>query len=475
MSRVRWHFNPLRPSLLRRVLFSVVVAAFGMVWCALMTYGYHEATDPVLRDKQYQVFGDGLVQSLSTTADTGQAHALVSAFESRLNESRRLADAPGDMWMQLWDRELQTRIYVSPGMAPATLWPTSSQTLWTAPMGGKSFHFYQGQTPRWQLQIASPVPSTAWILWMLAKNLAPNLLIAFPLVAVPLWLALAYSLRPLRELSDLIAARGVDDLSALPFQAPQAELQPLLSSLNGLMARLSQKIKREHAFVQDAAHELRTPFAVISAQAHVLAKASLPQEKQAAEQQLDDAIARASHLVRQLLDLAQMDADAQRTPELVDIAQEARTALAERASLASTRHIELSLEAPDRFAQRVDRLALHSVLNNLLDNAIRHGTAPGRPGQVAIHLNLLARHWQLAVLDDGPGIAPDQQALVFERFYRQAGQPQAGAGLGLAIVKRAASRMGGEVRIGPGLHGRGCGFTVEVPISGATAGRATAG
>jgi two-component system sensor histidine kinase QseC len=467
--------NPLRPSLLRRVLLAVVVVGFGLVWVALLAYGYREATDTVKRDEQQQAFGDGLLQSLSNTPDAEQARMLVSAFESRINESRRLAKAPGEFGMQLWDRERHTRVYATPGVAQVPWREASSPSMWTAPIGQADFHFYQGQTDRWRLQIASPLPETAWLLWMLAKNLAPNLLIAFPLVVVPLWLALAYGLRPLRGLSELIAARGVDDLSTLPLQTPQAELQPLVASLNGLMARLSQKIKREHAFVQDAAHELRTPFAVISAQAHVLAKAGLPQEKQAAERQLDDAIARASHLVRQLLDLAQMDADAQRTPEPVDIAQEARTALAERASLAATQHIELSLEAPDHFPQQVDRLALHSVLNNLLDNAIRHGTAPGRPGQVAIHLSLQQRHWKLAVLDDGPGIAPDQRALVFERFYRQAGQRQSGAGLGLAIVKRAASRMGGEVSIGPGLQGRGCGFTVQLPLPGDTTGRATTG
>ncbi len=459
--------NPLRPSVLRRVMLTVVAAAFTLVWVALMAYGYHEAVDPTLRDKQYRIFGDGLLQTLSSTGDAAQARVLVSAFEARINESRRVADAPGEVAIRLWDRERQSLVYEAPGAPPAA-WGNPGHSTWVERVGATEFHFYQGDTARWRLQIASPSPSTAWLLWMLAKNLAPNLLIAFPLIALPLWLALAHGLRPLRELSELIEARGADDLSALPLRAPQAELRPLVHSLNGLMARLAQKIEREHAFVQDAAHELRTPFAVISAQAHVLAKAESPREREAAERQLDDAIARASHLVRQLLDLAQMDADARRPAEEVDIAQEARTALAERASLVSTRHIELSLDAPDELVRRVDRLALHSVLNNLLDNAVRHGTVPGLPGRVDIRLvDEGGQRWSLAVYDDGPGIPAAGRALVFERFHRQAGQRQSGAGLGLAIVKRAATRLGGDVAIVPGLDGRGCGFRVQVPAAGA--------
>jgi two-component system sensor histidine kinase QseC len=68
----------------------------------------------------------------------------------------------------------------------------------------------------------------------------------------------------------------------------------------------------------------------------------------------------------------------------------------------------------------------------------------------------------LSVADDGPGIPPTEQAGIFERFRRGAGQQAPGSGLGLAIVKQAAARLGGSVRLGSGLEGRGCAFVIEI-------------
>jgi two-component system, OmpR family, sensor histidine kinase QseC len=452
-----------RPSLLLRVLFTATATAFALVWCALMAYGYHEATDVAVRDKQYRAFGDGLLQSLPTGADPAQARSLVAAFVERMNDNRRLADAPGEIQMRLLDRSSGATVYASGSMNDPH-WYSGPAALYSAHVGTQKYHFYFGQTPRWRLQIASPEPSTAWLLWRLAKNLLPNLLIAFPLVVLPLWLAANYGLQPLQQLGEQIATRSADDASNLKLHTVHAELNPLVNAINGLAAKLTQKMQRERAFVQDAAHELRTPLAVVAAQAHVLAKSELAAARQQAETQLQDAIARASHLVQQLLALSAVDADRPPVLETVDLAQMIRDHLAQRASLVSEPPIELSLEAPDQCLQRVDRLAVQSVLSNLLDNAIRYGHPPGEAGHVVTRLQTTAKQWQLEVTDDGPGIPLSERQRVFERFYRSAGQDSSGSGLGLAIVQQATTRLGGRMELREGLNGRGCCFCLTVPI-----------
>jgi len=172
---------------------------------------------------------------------------------------------------------------------------------------------------------------------------------------------------------------------------------------------------------------------------------------------MDHAIARSSHLVQQLLALAHIDVLRPLSASEVDVAQLARKEMTLLAPAAADRDIELSLEAPDSLKLQLEPQALQSVLHNLLDNAIRYGREGGR---VVVELTDLAGGLVLSVADDGPGIAPEDRDLVFDRFYRGAGHDATGSGLGLAIVKEAAMRLGGGVRLTTGLEGNGCGFTV---------------
>src|SRR6202023_3451732 len=119
--------------------------------------------------------------------------------------------------------------------------------------------------------------------------------IAWPFVLLPVWLAVLQGLRPLRRLSEKIAAREPEDISPVGIDPRHAELKPLIRSLDDLLAKLRHKIESERVFVANAAHELRTPLAVITAQAHVLAKATTAEERSDAEQRLEAAVNRASH------------------------------------------------------------------------------------------------------------------------------------------------------------------------------------
>ena len=310
------------------------------------------------------------------------------------------------------------------------------------------------------MTVAEAKFSPGWLLLKISGEMGIYLLVSFLLVLGAIWLAVARGLRPLQRLSDRIAARGPDDLQPLGVNPEYAELAPVTAAIDRLLAQLRSKMETERGFVQDAAHELRTPLAVISAQAHVLARTADGAQRALAERDMDRAIERASRLIRQLLVLAQVDSAPAVESATIDVAQLVRQEMALLAPAAMARDVELSLESPDVLFHALEVPALQSILQNLLGNAIQYA---GEGAQVLVELSAHADGLLMSVNDDGPGIAAAEQAEIFERFRRGSGHAAPGSGLGLAIVKQAAARLGGTARLTPGQGGKGCAFVIELP------------
>jgi signal transduction histidine kinase len=204
--------------------------------------------------------------------------------------------------------------------------------------------------------------------------------------------------------------------------------------------------------------------AAIGTQAHVLARTADAGERRRAEATLAQMLERAAHLNEQLLALAVLDDGGTPPPQRHDLAALLQAALAVAEPQAAARRLELSLDAPERFEQALDLPAFQSVLNNLLDNALRY--VP-RGGRIEVRLAERAGGWRLTVADDGPGLAPELRERAFDRFWRGAPGDTKGSGLGLAIVRQAAIRLGGTVHIEDGLDGRGVAFVLDVSGTGA--------
>ncbi len=447
----------LRPSLVRRVIIALLIA-FGLVWVVLMAHQLWQATDAEKHDRNLLSLGQSMLASVAAIDNAGEARAVIAATSTLINTSYRDNEVPGAIIMELSERQGK-RLYFSPEGGSATL-VGDTRRLGDATANGQTLRVYKGETARWTVLIAAPTLGRSWLLLRMSGGLTLDMLIAFPFVLLPIWLAVSRGLRPLRELSQRLEAKGPDDLAPLHIDAGYAELAPLTAALDRLLGQLRRKIAREHSFVQDAAHELRTPLAVISAQAHVLVMAAGPAERAEAEQRMERAIARASHLIRQLLDLAHIDSERTQHAAVLDVAQLARQELATLAPAAMARGIELSLDAPDTLPCALEAHAFQSILQNLLGNAIRYA----HDGcQVAVALRQQAGALTLSVADNGPGIPEAQRALVFERFHRGVGHDAPGAGLGLSIVAQATARLRGSVRLATGPGGKGCEFTVDFP------------
>jgi two-component system, OmpR family, sensor histidine kinase QseC len=446
------------PSLARRG-FLFIALAFLVIWAVLLAFNYVKAVSAAKHDPSLAKYAIALSDSLRSVYVANEAIAVIKSTDQWTNTRRKDNKVVhGQMHYALYDANLKF-LYGSSGIERFGLSPIG-KALETQMHSGAELRIVRARTPEWQIVITEPTRTDAQILLYNSEVIVPNLLIALPFVLFTVWLSVSLGLRPLSQLAQKIRARNEDDLSPLHFSSNHRELKPLLQSLDSLLSRLSTKVEHERAFVQDAAHELRTPLAVISAQGHVLANAQSTLERKQAQEFLDQAIQRASHLSEQLLSLAAMDDSTHSAPTDVNLAHNLRQSLAQEAPRTLSKQIELSLEAPDNLIAKLDNVAFESIARNLLDNAIRYTPAHGA---ISVTLSEDADALHLKLQDDGPGINAADGAHVFERFYRGSGVSSTGSGLGLAIVKQAALRLGGSVQMIPGIQGKGVGFHVQIP------------
>ncbi|MDM4765066.1 ATP-binding protein [Pelomonas sp. SE-A7] len=450
----------LKPSLARRLVGSLMLA-FVLVSAALVAQSWFEYQASMESNPGVRQYGKLLAAAMEAVDDEASAARVVAALLKRTNQMRREAALlPGEILIQLFDRQGR-RLYASaespviekPGLAEQQM---LGQRHWT----------WREDGPRWSVRVAEPALADRSVLSWLLFDLGRSLLIAFPLVLLPIWLAVYTGLAPLRRLARRLASVDADPrLAPLGVDLRYAELRPLGTAFDALLERLRKRLARERAFVHDAAHELRTPLAVIATQTHVLTAAQDEAERQQASAQLLASIRRTAHLSQQLLDLAALDREPTREAEPVDLAGLSAQMLAAQGKLARERGVLLELDAPEQLSWKLDLTAFQSVLQNLIDNALRYVPRGSR-----IEVSL-ARHesgLSLAVSDDGDGIAPERRELVFERFWRGHHPDQPGSGLGLAIVQQAVRRLGGKLSLRDGLSNArgGHGARFEILIFG---------
>lgn len=274
-----------------------------------------------------------------------------------------------------------------------------------------------------------------------ALKLSAPFAVVLPAMVLLVWLAVRRGLVPLEQLRRSIQARSADALDPIAQRGVPPELLPMVHTLNALFSRLASAFERERRFTGDAAHELRTPLAGIKTQLQI-ARAAEGAIRNRALEQAEAGVDRMSRLVTQLLTLARLDSGQPPSaqPEQCEVDRVARTVLQELRPVAAQRGVELSFDggASDR-PVALPPLMLHTVIRNLIENAITHG-APG--GRVAVKTQRLASSIGVEILDDGPGLSEEALARVSGRFFRAAPSELPGAGLGLSIVEAVVRRYG---------------------------------
>ncbi len=272
-------------------------------------------------------------------------------------------------------------------------------------------------------------------------------------------LVVARGLAPVGALSRALATRSLNSLEPLRVDgAMPVELHPLVEALNDLLQRLNLAAQAQRTFIADAAHELRSPLAALKLQLQAaLRDGTLTGEPRTLER-IATRLNRFIRLVQQLLTLAREDAQPAMDAARVSLRRLGEQAVGDFSLLAEERGIDLGLESrvpvtPDDPCNVVaDAHGLTTLLNNLIDNAIRY-TPPG--GKVDLVLTRSGDRLGLEVVDNGPGIPEVDLERVLDRFYRGTHVQGTGSGLGLSIATRIAQRhlMTMALRNNPGGRG----------------------
>lgn len=331
---------------------------------------------------------------------------------------------------------------------------------------------------RWHVLVAPAAGNAGWYLlaerddqrYRLAESIilqaVSPMVIAIPLIALVIWWVLGIGLRPVAKLASEFHAREASDLRPIDVQDMPVELLQLANSANELLRRLEASFAREQRFAADAAHELRTPIAALSIHCDNLLNELKPVPESALR--LQQGIQRMSYLVEQILLLNKTAPDhfmSQFKP--VNLSELARQAIVAASDALSDHQHQIEFDGDECWVEG-DAAALESLLNNLLGNAIKY-TPVG--GQIALHCWQRGEDVVLEVMDNGPGISPEQRERVFDRFYRlhgdRHGSGTQGCGLGLSIVKQVVDLHRGKIHLTQSSFASG--LLVIVTLRSATA------
>ena len=286
----------------------------------------------------------------------------------------------------------------------------------------------------------------------LARDLLLALLAGLPVAIAFAWLGgrwlAARAISPVEKITaaaERVTAERLDQ--RVPVPTVTDEIQRLATVLNATFDRLERSYAQALRFSADASHELKTPLTVLRASIEsVLNSPSLADVDREAIDGLLDQTRRLSNITASLLLLARADAG-----RLVldaaehDLAPLTEACVEDARIVAEDRGVRVSCQLPPRAPARVDTLRFAQILSNLLDNAVKYNHSGGT---VRVTLSDAGEMWRLGVANTGPGIAPEHQLRLFERFFRAEHSAEtSGQGLGLGLARELARAHGGEITL----------------------------
>jgi two-component system, OmpR family, sensor histidine kinase TctE len=297
---------------------------------------------------------------------------------------------------------------------------------------------------------------------ILASVVLPQVLLVL-IAGILVWVGVERGLAPLEHVRRAVTSRSSRDGSPVVVAGVPGEVRPLLTSINELLASLDAALTMQSRFIGDAAHQLKTPMAVLETQIELAMREHDEVQRRLALEKVQTGLARLSRVTNQILSLARNEPEAARRVALIplDLNALALDVCAQWVPEALKRKIDLGFEGCEMpVTIAADAMRLRELCDNLIDNAIRYSREGG-------HVTVRVSRYPapcLAVSDDSPSIPEQERERVFERFHRLLGHTTEGSGLGLAIVKEIAHLHGAKVRLLDDEDGTGHIFSVTFPL-----------
>lgn len=446
---------------LRRRLTAMLLLPLLFTWAAVFVFQYQALTEgrTGIRDQSLKDAANQIILSLR--------HNFASSELDERLELPPSAQYRGDRSsFQLWSLLDRRLVLWSPEAPLQPLNPAFNDGFSDAELGGEAWRVYTLSDASGQVQVQLASAESELRAEAVAGFKRGLLIVStlFLTLAAAVWIVVRQTFRRLNLAGNAIQHRAPFDLAPLPLDGLPGELHPYVQSINALLRRLQAAMDHDRRFLADAAHELRTPLAALSAHTELLLQLIAGTPAAEAGVKLRAVAQRTARLAEQLLDQARMDAASEKDSDLEAVALDQLVLLlvcdSEAAATRKRQRIQLDVQACV-VRGRMDTLGI--LLRNLLDNALRYTPEDGQIA-VACGPGPEGGAW-LSVADDGPGIATKEQARVFDRFYRGSGAAArgGGSGIGLSLVAQIAARHGASIAFAPGLNGRGVGFIVTFP------------
>lgn len=429
---------------IRRYLVTVLIALLTLTsfLAALQSYRQSISQSTILFDADLQAL----------------AASLLSQYEQRPPEM------PMRIAMQVWHND---ELYYRSNNAPEYKIPKSDGYS-EQNFSGQRWRTFSQTTPEGlTVMVAQPLSQRLELADNVVLSSLYPVVLSIPLQALLIWLVVSKGLSPLLRLKEQLEKKKADDLSPVILDSPPQELQRVLFTTNQLLSKLENAFIREKRFASDVAHELRTPLSVLQVNLHNAQQQWQKMafsDEQGVMQALQDGVSRMTALIEQIMLLNRTNPEhfkAKLQPICLPIL--CRNVIAELYPEFERKSQNIAMEAEDDIMLRADEFAIRQLLINLLGNASKYMS----DGDIVVSVHAIPGFVQLIVEDSGPGIAPDQYHLVFERFYRVGGDRHAsgqpGNGLGMAIVQDIVTLHNGRISLAVSRFASGLKVIVELP------------
>ena len=431
----------IRPSLNRRMVLRLS-AGIVLVWCVATAWmawrSLHEVDE---------IFDQMLVRTAASVfavmPDAATAGITARLPDKHVIKSDRTAQRPA-----ITVRDANGQLLISNAELPALEFDPNEAPFHTVTHDRRRWRVFQRHDAeqRYWIQVAAPLDERDELMH---KLLAPALLALLALlVLVPptIFLGLRGGLKPLRKLTRSLSVATIPMIPVLTDEQVPVELESFTRAIDQLVERLRINLEHERRFTADAAHELRHPLATARLELDLVGCSENAADRKGHIQRAQVALDRMQRLVSQLLMLARVD----QLSELDDagavyLANVAVAALRNASEHATKRSIELSLDHDGDDRVLGSRGLLEILLQNLLDNALRHTPSHG---QVNVHITGDDEQVKLEVSDSGSGFVEAEIARLGERFHRPEGSIGEGSGLGLSIANAIAKLHNGQLEFG---------------------------
>lgn len=446
-----------RPSLNRRLVLRLIVGIV-LVWSIAVSWiawrSLHEVDE---------VFDQMLVRTTASVFAV-MPDALAQDRPVRLPHEKIVGSDSTAQRPAIVLRDAHGRLLIRNAQLPALAFDPGDPHFHTVTYDKRRWRVFQGWDSERQywIQVAAPLDERDELM---RKLLAPTLLALLALlVLVPptVFVGLRGGLKPLRRLTRSLSASNTPLVPVLTDQQVPVELAPFTQAVDRLVASLKAGLEHERRFTADAAHELRQPLATLRLELDLAVRGDDATLRARHHKRAHAALDRMQQLVTQLLMLARVE----KLTELDDagqlhLANVAEAVLRDASERAAARSIELSLDHDGNDIVLGSRGLLEILLQNLLDNALRH--APEH-GQVNVFVGGRADRVMLEVNDNGSGFSSLDTAQLGERFYRPEGSLGEGSGLGLSIVQAVVNLHHGQLEFGRSALG-GARVSVSLPCA----------